>query len=140
VADVSSRFQLTRLFWVGPLTVLASVVAVLLARLVAVALVSPPPAFTPLGWDSCAVLTAMLVTSAVLIFVLVARLASNPIRTFQIVAVVALLLSFWPDVLIARSNMPGANWPDAFALMALHVVAWAVCVAMLTKLMSTDRT
>jgi hypothetical protein len=30
--------------------------------------------------------------------------------------------------------MPGANWPDAIALMVMHVVAWAICVSMLSRL------
>ena len=131
---MSRHLQLSRLLWVGPLTVLASVAAVLFVRTVAVAMLKPPPEFTPLGRDSSVVLTAVFVTSAVLVFVLVARLASNPIRTYQVIAMVVLLFSFLPDVFLARSHTPGANWPDAFALMAMHVAAWAVCVTMLTKL------
>ena len=131
--------QLSRLLWVGPLTVLASVAAVLFVRVVAVAILDPPPEFTPLGWDSSIVLTTAFVTSAVLVFVLVARLASHPIRTYQIIAVVVLLFSFLPDISLARSQMPGANWPDAVALMAMHVAAWAECVTMLTKLAAAKK-
>jgi hypothetical protein len=137
---LSPRLQLSRLLWVGPLTVAASVAVVLLVRVVAVALLHPPPEFTPLGCDSSIVLTAVFVTSAVLVFVLVARVASNPIRTYQIVAAVVLLFSFLPDVYLARSQLPGANWPDALALMAMHVAAWAVCVTMVTKLTAANRT
>jgi hypothetical protein len=137
---LSQRLALGRLFWVGPLTVLASVAAVLFVRVVAVAILDPPPEFTPLGWDSSIVLTIVFVTSAVLVFVVVARLASNPIRTYQIIAGVVLLFSFLPDISLARSQVSGANWPDALALMAMHVVAWAVCVTMLTKLVAANRT
>jgi hypothetical protein len=66
---------------------------VVFVRVVVVAILDPPPEFTPLGWDSSIVLTIVFVTSAVLVFVLVARLASNPIRTYQIIAVVVLLFS-----------------------------------------------
>jgi hypothetical protein len=131
---VSRHPQIRRLLWVGPLTVAASVAAVLLVRVVAVTILDPPPAFTPLSLDSCLVLTAVFVTSAVLVFVLVARLASDPIRIYLTIAAVVLLFSFVPDVYLARSNEPGANWPDVLALMTLHVAAWAVCVTMLTKL------
>jgi hypothetical protein len=75
-----------------------------------------------------------------LVFVLVARLASNPIRTYQIIAGVVLLFSFLPDLSLARSQVSGANWPDALALMAMHIVAWAVCVTMLTKLVAANGT
>jgi hypothetical protein len=134
------RLELNRLFWVGPLTVLASVAVVLFVRVVAVAILEPPPEFTPLGWDSSIVLTIVFVTSAVLVFVLVAHLASNPVRTYQIIAGVVLLFSFLPDISLARSQVSGANWPDALALMAMHVVAWAVCVTMLTKLVAVNGT
>jgi hypothetical protein len=137
---LSPRLQLSRLFWVGPLTVLASVAAVLFVRVVAVAILDPPPEFTPLGWDSSIVLTIVFVTSAVLVFVLVARLASHPIRAYQIIAVIVLLFSFVPDISLARSQMPGANWPAALALMAMHVAAWAVCVTMLTNLAAGNGT
>jgi hypothetical protein len=129
--SLSPRVEHSRLVWVGPLTVLASVAAVLFVLVVAVALLHPPPEFTPLGWDSSSVMTIVFVTGTVLVFVLVARLASNPIRIYQIIAVVVLLFSFLPDISLARSQMPGANWPDALALMAMHVAAWAVCVTML---------
>jgi hypothetical protein len=137
-SPVRPRPGLMRLLWVGPLTVLVSIVAVLIVRIVAVALLHPPPEFTPLGWDSPIVLTAVFVTSAALVFVLVARLASNAIRTFRIIAAVVLLLSFLPDIAVGRSQTPGATWPDALALMAMHIAAWAVCVSMLTKLVAPN--
>jgi hypothetical protein len=134
-----SSVNLVRLVWVAPLTVLASIAAVLAVRLFAVALVHPPPEFTPLGIDSAVVLTGVLVTCAVLVFVLVARFTATPIRTFQTISIGALLLSFVPDLVVPRSHTPGANWPAAVALMTMHVAAWGVCVVMLTKLTRSDR-
>ena len=130
--------KLAGLLWVGPLTVLTTMAAVLVVRLIAVALLHPPPAFAPLGLDSVAVLTAMLITCAVLVFVLVVLFASTPIRIFHVIAIGALLLSFVPDLMVPSSHSPGANWPNAVALMVLHVTAWAVCVTMLTKLTRSD--
>jgi hypothetical protein len=126
--------KLARLLWVGPLTVLVSTAAVLVMRLLAVKLLLPPPAFTPLGLDSVAVLSAMLITCAVLVFVLVSLFASRPARVFNGIAIAVLLLSFVPDLTVPSSHAPGANWPNALALIVLHVTAWAVCVTMLTKL------
>ncbi len=55
--ELLSRPFPVRLVWVGPLTVVTSIAVVLVVRIAAVALLRPPPEFTPLGWDSPIVLT-----------------------------------------------------------------------------------
>jgi hypothetical protein len=122
----------------GPLTILASILGVLIVRVIAVAILQPDPVPMSLGWASPIIFTFVLVTGAVLVFALVARFAKNPIRTYQIIAFVFLLISFLPDIGFARSSMPGANWPNAIALIIMHVVAWAICVTMLPKLSTLD--
>jgi len=129
-----SSIQLRRLLWVGPLAVIASIVGVLVVRIVAVALLQPQPMPMSLMWLTPVIFTAVLVTGAVLVFALVARFAPNPIRTYQVIAFVVLLLSLVPDVAYAGSSMPGASWPVAISLMIMHVVAWAICVAILSRL------
>ena len=62
------------------------------------------------------------------------RLATHPVQTFRRVALGALLVSFIPNVAVAASGMRGADWSSMLALMLLHVVAWAVTVALLTGL------
>ena len=130
----SPKVQLRRLLWVGPLTILASILGVLIVRVIAVAILQPDPTPISLGWVMPIIFTFVLVTGAVLVFALVARFAANPLHTYQIIAFVVLLLSFLPDIGFARSPMPGANWPNAIALMVMHVVAWGICVGMLSKL------
>jgi hypothetical protein len=130
----ASKVQLRRLLWVGPLTILASILGVLIVRVIAVAILQPDPTPMSLGWIMPVIFTFVLVTGAVLVFALVSRFAANPIRTYQIIAFVFLLISFLPDVGFARSSMPGANWPNAIALMVMHIVAWGICVSMLTNL------
>jgi len=132
------KVQSGRLLWVGPLTVLASIAGVLIVRVLAVAILHPDPTPMSLGWVLPTVFTLILVTGAVLVFAVVARFAKNPIRTYQIIALVFLLLSFLPDIGFAQSPMPGANWPNAFALMVMHVAAWAICVTMLAKFTTLD--
>ena len=129
-----TQIQLRRLLWVGPLTILASILGVLIVRVIAVAILQPDPTPMSLGWVMPVIFTFVLVTGAVLVFVLVSRFAANPIRTYQIIAFVFLLISFLPDIGFARSPMPGANWLNALALMVMHIVAWAICVSMLSKL------
>src|ERR1700690_3304158 len=106
------QIQLRRLIWLGPLTILASIPGVLIGGVIAVAILRPDPAPMSLGWVLPTLFTFVLVSGAVLVFALVARFAKNPIRTYQIVAFVFLLISFLPDIGFARSPMPGANWPN----------------------------
>lgn len=128
-----TQIQIRRLLWLGPLTILASILGVLIVRTLAVAILHPSPTPMSLGWVLPILFTLVLVTGAVLVFALVARYAQNPIRTFQIIAFAFLLISFLPDIAFAQAPMPGANWPNAVALMIMHVTAWAICVAMLAK-------
>lgn len=134
MSTVASPVQFRRLLWVGPLAVIASILGVLVVRIAAVAILQPDPLPISLMWLTPVIFTAVLVSASVLVFALVARFAKNPLRTYQIVALVALLLSFLPDVGYAGSRMPGANWPTAIALMVMHVVAWAISVSILTRL------
>jgi hypothetical protein len=132
----SSTFpiQLRRLLWVGPLAVVASVIGVLLIQIIAVAILKPDPLPMSLNWGPPIVFTVVLVSAAVIVFALVTRFIKNPMRTYQIIALVVLVVSFLPDVGYAGSSMPGASWPVAIALMIMHVVAWAICVSILTRL------
>ncbi len=67
-----------------------------------------------------------------LVFALVARWSKRPYRTYFIISVVVLVLSFVPDAAEPiYALVPGANWPNAILLMALHVVAWGITVGML---------
>ena len=130
----ASKVKLSRLWWAGPITILASMLGVLIVRVIAVAILQPNPTPMSLGWVLPPLFTFILVTGAVLVFALVARFAKNPIRTYQIIAFVFLLISLLPDIGFAQSSMPGASWPTAIALMIMHVMAWAICVVMLPKL------
>jgi hypothetical protein len=123
-----------RLLWVAPLTVLTAIGAVLTVRVLAVALLHPSDDFAPLGWLLPILDTAVLVSIATLVFLIVALLSGNPIRSYQIIAACVLVVSFWPDIAIARSWWAGATWSYAVALMMMHVTAWAVTVNMLAKL------
>jgi hypothetical protein len=141
-----------RLIWVGPLTVLASIAAVLLVRLTAVALLHPEPTFMPLTMVPAIIDTAVLVTLAVFVYHRVVSgrdlpgmligvagwrfFTLDPIPAYRLLAVRALLVSFVPDITVAF--WPRAKWPYAFVLGAMHIAAWAVCVPMLTRLTTKD--
>jgi hypothetical protein len=145
---LSPHIELRRLIWAGPLTVLLSATVVHLVRFVAVALLHPEPTFMPLTVLPPTVDTVVFVTLAVFVF---RRVVSGrglpgplwgllggrffilePIRAYRAIALRVLLVSFLPDIGLALLHH--AAWAYAFALMSMHVAAWAVCVSMLTRL------
>jgi hypothetical protein len=131
---MSSSIQLKKLWWVGPLTVLASLVGVLIVRAIARIILAAPyaPGLDMIGIPI--VLTLVLCTGAVLVFALVGRFAKNPVRTYIIISSVFLVISFLPDILAVSAPMPGAGWPYSITLMIMHVVAGIITVGMLVRL------
>ncbi len=125
----------------GPLTIVASITAVLVVRSVALRLVSRPARFAPLYIGPPIVDTAVLVAAAIIVFAFVAGTASHPLRLYRriaLVALVALVVSFIPDLLLP-GRWPGATWAIAATLMIMHVAAWWVTVTMLTRLTTCSK-
>ena len=116
------------------MTVGLSVVAVLIVRLIAVAMIHPDPRFEPLGWGPPILDTVLCATAAVVVFAKVGESMRHPVRSYRWIAAAVLVLSFWPDVSLVRGHERGATWPAAFSLMAMHVVVWAICVTLLPGL------
>ena len=129
--------QSPRVLWVTEaLTIVAAVVAVLAVREVAVRLLHPNPAFTPLSIGSPIVAT--IVCTAIAIYVFVGMVSyPNPVRTWRRVSALVLILSFLPCVLLAIAHIMGGGWPEACALMTMHLVAWAICATLLPSLALT---
>jgi hypothetical protein len=151
--DSCPDIEFRRLVWVGPLTVLASIGAVLLVRAAAVTLLRPEPTFLPLTVTPAILDTAVLVTLAVLVFrrVLSGRGLPLPLlmligdglftldasSAFRRIAFRVLLISFLPDIGIAVSGT--RHWEYALVLAMMHVAAWGVCVLMLANLVKSQR-
>jgi hypothetical protein len=135
----ASSIQLKKIWWAGPLTVLAAVVGVLIVRILAMAIL-PPPYAPGLAVIMLPIfLTLVLCTAGVLVFALVGRFAGHPVRTYVIISSVFLAISFLPDIAVASAPFPGAGWPYAITLMIMHVVAGFITVFMLIKLTATSR-
>jgi hypothetical protein len=129
----TERIASGRLLWVGPLAIVASVVANLIIRIIAVSLLGIGKDFPPLGWGPPIVFTIMGVLGAVIVFATVARFSKRPIRLFTIIALVVLALSLLPDIGLLSSNaMPGTSLGSVIALMLMHVAAAAVTIWLLT--------
>jgi hypothetical protein len=137
VEEPAHYLESPRVLWgTGALTIAAAVVAVLAVREVAVRVLHPNPAFTPLSLGSPIIATIVCTGMAIYVFV---GLASYPnlVRTWRGVSTIVLILSFLPCVLLAISHIMGGGWPEACALITMHVVVWAVCVTLLPSLAIT---
>ena len=98
-AERRDGVSLTRLLWVAPLTV---VVALLVNLAIKTLLQAINPALSEMGQlgRPMIILTLEGAILAVLVFALMVWLVPHPIRWYRIVAVIALLLSLIPDLLL----------------------------------------
>ncbi len=82
--------------------------------------------------------TFIFSTIAVLVYTALQRFSANPVRTFLIVAAIALGISALPD-LFALPSEEGASNGQIAILLSMHVIAAAIIVGMLTTLAHPDR-
>lgn len=125
-----------RLLWVAPLAIVAASVANLIVLRTAVALFPSVGQFPMLGTAQVIASTVVYLLLATVVFVLVGKLSSRPVRQYRIVAVVALLLSFGAPLSAGAGFMPGAS-ADAvtvITLIVMHVVAAAITVPLFTTM------
>lgn len=77
------------------------------------------------------VFTALGVIGAIVVYYLLTRWAATPNRTFTVIALAVLVLSFIPDVaLIVFDDAVTAS--EGIGLMVLHVPPAFICIAALT--------
>ncbi len=98
-AERRDGVSFTRLLWVVPLTVVVALVVNLIIRAVVQAI---DPSLAEMGQlgRPLIILTLEGAILAVLVFALMVWLVPHPIRWFRLVAVIALLLSLIPDLLL----------------------------------------
>jgi hypothetical protein len=143
--DVASGdTSLRRLVWVGPATIVASVLAVSVVRAIIVVLIPLDSwAGSIMASHEPEVVTGVLVTAAVVVFPLVVTIADdhswNPSLTFRRVALGVLAVSCVPNIAVPIS---GGRIADGgmLQLIVLHVVAWAVTVRMLDHALTVSPT
>jgi uncharacterized protein DUF6069 len=78
--------------------------------------------------------TAGGVILAGVVFALVQRFVRNPDRVYVRLAIVALVLSWIPDVALVFINEPGATVPAVAALMVMHAVTAFIVVTLLLRI------
>jgi hypothetical protein len=121
-----------------------AIIANLVVRWVALAILDIPPEFLPLASPVPVVFfTTLGALGAAGVFAQVRRRAERPEYVFRWIAVVFLLLSFPPDLRLlgnaAAGPFAGATPAGVGVLMFMHVVAAAVIVWALTSGDSSDQ-
>jgi hypothetical protein len=137
--EESLQVDPSRTLWVSVFTVALSEIAVLAVREVAVRMLHPDPEYGPLTLGPPIIDTILATFLAIRVFLAVASYP-NPVRTWRIVATIVLVVSFVPDVALAifARDLHG-GWPEATALMVMHVVVWAICIILLPRLALTRK-
>lgn len=131
----NNRVDPTRVLWAGPLTLLISVIAVMCIRIIAVHTLSPDPDFQPLRMAPPILDTVLFGGAAIIVFFRMCFFSvDDPTARYRSLAWKVLVVSFVPDVLVAARHSWGGSWPEAAALMTMHVAVWALCVTMLPAL------
>lgn len=133
----SADLEFSRFTRAASLTLLTSVAAVLAIRQVAVAVLTFQTPFGPLTLFPPLFDTMICTSVAIFVFWEIGQYSSTPVSTFRKVAAGVLVVSFAPDVCLAVWHWFGGGWPEAIALMLMHVVVWAICVTMLPHLVSS---
>lgn len=131
----AQRVSFKRLLWVGPLAIVAAVLANQIVRMIAVAALDIAPEFMPLSFGPPVLFSIIGALGATIAFAIVGRFSQRPLALYRTIALVVLLISLIPDVLLYISPiMPGVTLPAVATLMVMHVVTWAICVNMFTRL------
>jgi hypothetical protein len=118
------------------LAAVAAVVVNVLVRALAIALFDIPDAFEHLALRAVIVSTLAGVIAAALVFAVIARFARNPVRTFTIVAVVALVLSLAAPLSVGLQDppeYPGTDAASVGTLMLMHVMTAAIVVVVFSR-------
>jgi hypothetical protein len=118
---------------------MASVAAVLFIRTIAVSILHPDAGFMPLTIGPPIFDTVIASAAAIFVFLKVTQYSLEPVRAYRTLAAKVLALSLIPDIALATLHWFGGGWPEAAALMAMHVVVWAICVTMLLGLVVKKR-
>jgi len=138
MADSSDSPPREKSLWVAGLSgLVGSLIATLAIRSAGLAAFDIPPDFPPLAGPGPTIFfTADSAVAAIVIWGVVRRSSSRPKYVFRWIALVALLVSFLPDLWLltdgAATAFPGATLQGVVTLMLMHVAAATVIVWALT--------
>ena len=119
--------------WLGGLvTIVLAVIGNLILLWLANLLLTIPPEFEPLGPLRISIFTVVFVLGGIIVYAILAAKAEHPIRTYQRVAWIFLIVSFLPDIaMLFVDFMPGTTVTAVVVLMLTHVVAGLIAIYVL---------
>ena len=132
---VSKRITWKRLWRVGLLTIVASLVSNLILRMIGISIFHISSTFAPLGIGPVVFWSVVMAIGAVLVFALVGRFSQNPISLFIVIAFTVYILTFYPDYLVLFANPPvfrGTTFYAIGTLLSMHVIEAIICICILT--------
>jgi hypothetical protein len=129
------KVVLGRVWWVGFVTIIATLVVNFLIASIAKGLFPIANTFIPLQPMGFISFTIIGVLAAIIVFALIGRFARRPISTFERTAWIVLTVSLIPDVLVWFTKpYPGTTLPGVVALMVMHIATATICINLLTRL------
>ena len=130
------QVALRKLIWVGPLTIVSTVIANLIIRSIAVSSFGVPETFQYVQAPYVIGSTIVFVLVALLSFVLVNRFARRPIQFYRMLAFVVLCISFLSPVmaLVGLFPAPGMTLSIFWTMIVMHTVSAIIVVGLFTTL------
>ncbi len=122
----------SRILLGGAVAIVLSIIGNLILLWIANLLLTIPSEFDPLGSLRISIFTALFVIGGVSVYAILAAKTVHPIRTYQRIAWIFLIVSFIPDIaMLFVDFMPGADLTAVIVLMLTHVVAGLICIYVL---------
>ncbi len=127
---------LRKLIWVGPLTIVSTIIVNLIIRTIAVSIFGVSETFPYLQASLVIGSTIIFLLAALLAFVLVNRFARHPIRFYRLLALVALCISFLSPVMALTGLFPapGMTLTIFWTMIVMHLISALIVVSLLTTL------
>lgn len=142
MAETKQRLSNSFVLRAGAVSVVAAVLANVLARFLLGLIVPLSPDFQPFGYGPIIFFTVMFTVIGVLVLWVVNRLFANPLKVYNIVGIVAFFISLAPNLAGAANPaaMPmGGKGSDYLILILFHAVAAIAFLGALNRL-SRSRT
>ena len=123
----------------GVIAIVLSVVANLVVRWLGMLIITVPADFIPLATiQPTIIFTTLFLVVATLVFAVINRFTSNPIRVWTIVGTIGFVISLLPDVMLlfnpASMQAVGTVTTGAVViLIAMHVVGFAITMWVFTR-------
>lgn len=115
------------------IAIVGAVVANTIVYYLARAFIEVDPVFAPLATPAQpAIFTLVGVGLGCAVYAWMRSRGGDYNHRFTLVAIVALIVSFLPDIGLLASGMPGATVSAITVLMLMHVVAAAIAIKVLT--------